>query len=120
VALAKKILIIEDDPDIQSILGLALSREGHTIFKAGNGFEGLQALKTNPLPDLILLDLMMPVMNGYQVIEQLDQSEPRLRNLPLVILSAMPDGDKIARTSSRRFIAKPIDFDDLCDLISEL
>jgi CheY-like chemotaxis protein len=116
----KKILIIDDDPDIQEILGIALSREGFQIEKAINGHQGLEILKKEPRPLAVLLDLMMPVMSGYEVLEQLSVADPSLRDVPLIILSAMPDADKVAELYSRRFLPKPINLDELCSLLESL
>ncbi len=81
------ILLIDDDPDTREQLAEILSEAGYLVATARNGLEGLEKLKTDCAPCVILLDLMMPVMNGWQFrAKQL--SEPKLARLPVIVLSA--------------------------------
>ncbi len=83
---AGKILIVEDDPDTRVVLRRNLEREGFAVVEAGDGREGLQAV-TESSPNLVLLDLMMPVMDGFEFLTTLrrDRSE---RSLPVIVLTA--------------------------------
>ncbi len=83
---AGKILIVEDDPDTRVVLRRTLEREGYAVVEAGDGREGLQAVKASS-PNLVLLDLMMPVMDGFEFLTTLrrDLSE---RALPVIVLTA--------------------------------
>ncbi|MGD9341356.1 MAG: response regulator, partial [Chromatiales bacterium] len=83
---AGKILIVEDDPDTRVVLRRTLEREGFAVVEAGDGREGLQAVRESS-PNLVLLDLMMPVMDGFEFLTTLrrDRSE---RALPVIVLTA--------------------------------
>jgi CheY-like chemotaxis protein len=102
----KTILVVEDDADIRDSLKEALEWEGFLVFTAGNGREGLSVLGVVPTPCMILLDLMMPVMNGWEFAACLAK-DPRLHAIPVVVLSAF--GEPAARIAARAFIRKPID-----------
>src|ERR1700737_5663624 len=79
------VLIVDDDPDILQTLALCLSTEGYRILMASNGQEAREVLKAEQ-PSAILLDLMMPVMDGWQFVAELDARG--MRRSPLLILSA--------------------------------
>ena len=84
------ILLIDDDPDTREQLAEILREAGYLVATARNGLEGLEKLKTDYAPCVILLDLMMPVMNGWQFrAKQL--SEPELAQLPVIVLSAVTE-----------------------------
>src|SRR5438270_903603 len=89
------ILIVDDDPDILQTLGLCLSTEGYRVLMASNGKEALEVL-SNERPSAILLDLMMPVMDGWQFVAELEKRG--WRRAPLLILSA----DRAGRIPPRR------------------
>jgi CheY-like chemotaxis protein len=108
-----RILIVEDDADIRESLTVALEWEGFEVFSAANGREGIEALAVLPAPCLILLDLMMPVMNGWEFAAALG-TEPRLATIPIVVVSAFSErGEAIA---AKAFLSKPIALDLLLDL----
>jgi CheY-like chemotaxis protein len=83
----KMILVVDDDLDIREALAAVLESAGYTVQLAENGKAALEALGKGPLPSLILLDLMMPVMDGWQFREHQRESET-LRSIPVVIISA--------------------------------
>ena len=87
--MAKKILIVEDDMNIRELLRLYLEREGYETISAGDGGEGLRAFRRES-PDLVLLDIMMPVMDGLQLSKQIKQTL-RTGHIPIIILSAKAD-----------------------------
>jgi two-component system, OmpR family, phosphate regulon response regulator PhoB len=87
------VLIIEDEPDIRDLLAFHLEREGYAVTKAGNGAEGLRLARAAS-PDLILLDLMLPEMDGFEVCRRLRQ-DPATQGVPLVMLTAR--GDEVDR-----------------------
>src|SRR5215471_13743137 len=89
----KSILLIEDEVDIRTILKDALEWEGYCVYTASNGKEGIDLLTKIPPPSLILLDLMMPVMNGWEFADALDVDRA-CRDIPIVILSAFSDPGK--------------------------
>ena len=85
-----KVLIIEDDLDIRETLQMILESEGYQVGIAPNGKLGLELLTHHPHPpDLILLDLMMPVMNGYEFLEKKNELPQELKAIPVVVLSAL-------------------------------
>ena len=86
-------LIIEDEPDIRDLLAFHLEREGYAVTKSSGGAEGLRLARAAP-PDLILLDLMLPGMDGLEVCRRL-RSNPATRAVPLVMLTAR--GDELDR-----------------------
>src|SRR5262245_8815338 len=107
------VLVVEDDFDLRDALVPILEYEGHRVVSAANGREALDRLQAMPLPSLILLDLMMPVMNGEAFrAEQL--RDPRLAAIPVVVVSADPTAEEqAARMGAVGCIRKPFDVDDL-------
>ncbi len=103
-----KILCIEDDPDMIDYIKLILSKAGYQVVGAEGGAEGLQAMEEEN-PDLILLDLMMPEMDGAEVLLR-KKKNPTLRNIPVIALTALDSPfDQImwlARTDLQDFIVK--------------
>jgi CheY-like chemotaxis protein len=101
----KSILIIDDDAGIRDMLAIALEMEGYSIFTACNGQEGIEKLTNIPTPSLILLDLMMPVMNGYEFLDSL-HTNPKTDHIPVVLLTAYADQAK--KMTAHSIIRKPI------------
>jgi two-component system, chemotaxis family, chemotaxis protein CheY len=111
------ILLVEDDKDISDSITEILSSEGFEVIRAGNGREGLEALKQHSETRLILLDLMMPVMDGFE-FQAAIASEPGYAKIPIVVMSA--DGhvrEKKARVSAVEYLRKPVDIDVLIDTV---
>src|ERR1041384_4497969 len=112
------VLVVDDDPDILQTLALCLSTEGYRVQMAANGKEALEALAAER-PSVILLDLMMPVMDGWQFVAELDKRGQRAA--PLLILSA----DRAVQGHATKlradaFLAKPFDLDELLVKVSQL
>lgn len=106
----KKILICDDDEDILEMLALILERIGCTIIAEKNSLN-LYNIIDQQQPDLVLLDLWMPVLSGDQVVRTL-RSNPLTKDLPVIIVSAARDGLHIAgQAGATEFIAKPFDID---------
>jgi len=105
----KKILLIEDDEDIRTLLSAALSTQGYTVVSCINGLEGLTTLAEETSPfDLIIVDLMMPVMNGWEFLEKLD-NEGTLAKLSVVVLSGMKNSDLSTELTKKvTFLQKPV------------
>jgi CheY-like chemotaxis protein len=113
---ASAVLIIEDDTDIREGLSQILVDEGFHVLTAPNGLAGLEVLRQR-VPALILLDLMMPVMNGWQ-FRQRQLSDPELARIPVVIISADSGGRREAENlGSEDFLQKPIELDVLLRLV---
>lgn len=121
----RSILIIEDNKEILDSLKLALEEEGFNIRTANNGKEGLEKLTIQPLPCAIMLDLMMPVMNGWEFLEEMKKDSSFL-SIPIIILSALGDkssslknalGDKSLKLNIQEYYQKPIDLNSLLSTI---
>jgi CheY-like chemotaxis protein len=112
-----KILLVEDDTDIRTTLKEVLELEGYDVVPAGNGKEAFDALQTMDVhPCLILLDLMMPIMNGWEFLEA-QQATAMLASIPVVVVSAA--GDKARSAKAHGFIKKPIEVDGLLKMIKQ-
>lgn len=112
--MSARVLIVEDDEDIARNLKDLLESEGHETEWARNGKKALEILtQSQKLPSLILLDLMMPVMDGFQFrVEQ--EKDSRLAHIPVVIMTADAQIEsKKARIGAKAFLRKPIEIDDL-------
>jgi len=106
------LLVVEDDEDLRDLLVTELEDMGHKVVTACNGEEGLRRASAQP-PDLILSDINMPKMNGYQFRRQLTNSHPHLGKLPFIFVSAYADDTDIADgliTGASHYVTKPIDF----------
>lgn len=86
MVMQKKILIIEDDPATSRLVDYSLRHEGYEVFTASNGLEGIRKAH-NEMPDLIILDVMLPGMDGFEICHQL-RSEPDTNKLPILMFSA--------------------------------
>lgn len=106
----RRILLVEDDADIRESIAELLEGEGHTVVAAENGAEALAQLEKMPaLPDLILLDLMMPVKDGFQFRAE-QRADARFAEVPVVVMSADPNLDaRRELLAARSYIRKPID-----------
>jgi DNA-binding response OmpR family regulator len=115
------ILIIEDDLLIVKMLGLQLGQAGYRVLTAVNGFQGLKMARTDA-PDLILLDLMLPGMDGFEVLNQL-RSDPSTAKLPVVIVSAkagQADMEMASRIGADGYLVKPVRLADLLSILRSL
>jgi CheY-like chemotaxis protein len=102
------VLIIDDDADPREMMRRLLERSGLKVDEAGNGAEGLSWLETHPRPSLILLDLMMPVMDGFEFLDRMLQNEA-LKDIPVVVVTAkqLTDGEiESLRVLAQSVIAK--------------
>jgi CheY-like chemotaxis protein len=104
------ILVVDDDPDLREFLQLMLTSLGFNVTSAANGQEALDDM-VNHNPDLILLDMKMPVMNGWEFCRALEGREPRP---PIVVLTAAPDpAARAAEVCAEGWLGKPFEYDDL-------
>ncbi len=94
--MSKKILVVEDEPDMRQALVESLSHEGFGVLQAANGGEGLAQALGN-YPDLIILDILMPKMNGMEMMKKLRQSGAWGRKVPIILLTNLSADDKILR-----------------------
>jgi CheY-like chemotaxis protein len=111
------VLVVEDEPDIRALLVGLLEADGYRALSAAEGGEALRLLQTMPvLPCLILLDLMMPGMNGFE-FRTAQRRDKRLASVPVVVLTAYGQSLDGARLGDVDLLQKPIDLDVLLALI---
>lgn len=110
------VLIVEDDDVIRETLKTALELEGYGVAAAANGKEGLDVLSKIAQPCLILLDLMMPIMNGWQFAEAL-QTDTNLAKIPIVVFSAYEVKDRPIKV--RNILKKPVSIPTLLGTVKE-
>ena len=114
---AAQILVVEDDGALNEMLEQIICDEGYSVVAVANGRAALTYLRTHRPPSLILLDLMMPIMNGFQFLAE-QQSDPLLRDIPVVVLTADSRAADYARSQAvASVINKPLPFDDLLDVV---
>jgi CheY-like chemotaxis protein len=111
------ILVVEDDLAICNAIKQALEIEGFRVSIAEDGKRALKTLETLSTPCLILLDLMMPIMNGWEFLEEIKKRGHLLATIPIVITSAALDAEKTASEKAQGFIKKPIDLDLLVSAV---
>jgi DNA-binding response OmpR family regulator len=114
-----RVLVVDDDPDIRLLLRLELAAEGHEIAEAGDGEAALAALAELP-PDILLLDMMMPVLDGWAVLRALDLSEAP----PVVVVTALSTWDQqhlvdLLELGAFDVVTKPFDPGWLVELVAE-
>jgi DNA-binding response OmpR family regulator len=116
----KKILCIEDDRETAALIAEELVERGFEVSIAHDGRAGLAAiLKT--MPDLVLSDISMPVMSGFELLERLTALEPRFAKMPFIFLTALTDRDnelKGRHLGADDYVTKPIDFEVLTTIIN--
>ncbi|HEY2594876.1 MAG TPA: response regulator [Chloroflexota bacterium] len=106
------VLVVDDDPAIRGLVADALRQEGYSVDLAAHGREALEAMRARR-PATVVLDLMMPVMDGFTFIEAC-QSEQLCDNVPIVVISAMREAlERIQAARVRAYMAKPFDLNDL-------
>jgi len=113
------VMIVEDDRDTREMLGRFLELEGFEVLTAANGQLALEALHELGTPCVILLDLMMPVMNGWQ-FREVQVRDPRFSRIPVVVVTAAGPRDDIPEISADGWLSKPVDFDRLLATIGSL
>lgn len=105
-----RVLIVDDEPDIRATVSAMLEIEGYDVAEAANGAEALQAVQDH-LPDVILLDMRMPVLDGWGFAAELRR---RGHHTPIVVMTAARDAAHwAAEIAATAFVAKPFGFDDL-------
>lgn len=118
--MAYKILVVDDEPTIVRLMEFILARQGHEMIVAVNGEEALEKIKTHQ-PDLVLLDIMMPRIDGYEVAQKL-RADPQTAGLPIIMLSAKAQDEDIRRgveVGVDEYITKPFTPDHLVQVVSQ-
>ncbi|MCD6271954.1 MAG: response regulator [Deltaproteobacteria bacterium] len=122
----KRILIVDDEPDFASIVQRNLEKEGFDVDVAYDGVEGIQKVKDNP-PDAIVLDVMMPEKDGYEVCKELKNDE-KYADIPILMLTAVASHVTSTRYShhdgmsmeAEDYLPKPASSEDITDSIKSL
>jgi CheY-like chemotaxis protein len=115
----RSILIVEDDDDIREDLAALLRLRGYEVSTSANGREALERLQRGPLPSVILLDLMMPVMNGWELrAHQL--ADPSLAPVPVAILSGHGKPDDFRELRPAACLSKPFDVEAVFEIVERL
>ena len=119
----KRILVVDDEPDFAMIMGMTLEQTGRYVARQETDSTAALAAAREFRPDLVLLDVMMPGMDGGDVVAQF-RADPVLRNVPVIFLTALVGGDEsspgTAQRAGQRYLGKPVDFDRLAATIDEL
>ena len=117
----KKILVVEDDPATLRLMDYTLRHEGYQVLTASNGLEGLRKAR-NDAPDLIIMDVMLPGMDGFEVCHQL-RAEPATAHLPVLMLSAKAqeiDKKTGLKWGADDYLAKPADPSEIVSRVGKL
>ena len=120
-AALSRVLVIDDDPDLGRVVRRVLELEGYDVVLSDDGLRGLAAAQRQR-PDAIVLDLMMPVMDGYQVLSEL-RSDPRTKDVPVIVLSAVAldeTREQVEAAGASAFLTKPFEPDHLSRALTTL
>lgn len=116
-----RILVVDDEPHIRKLVAFALERRGHVVLQAGDGPAGIEAARAES-PDLILMDVMMPMMTGYEALEHL-RADSKTAGIPVVMLSAKSQGaeqNEGLRLGAVKYVCKPFTPSVLGDVVTEV
>jgi two-component system response regulator BaeR len=105
-----RVLIVEDDPDVVALVKRWLERAGHQVEHVADGAVAMQALGRDPLPQLVLLDVMLPKVDGFEVLRQI-RAEPRMKQLPVVMVTSFTRDRDAARgreLGASDYVVKPL------------
>jgi len=115
----KTILTVDDSPTIRMLLRYALCSMGHAVAEAEDGVAALEWLAANDAPDLVITDINMPRMDGFDLVKSI-RAHPALRNLPILVLSTESSDEKVGRARSAGadgWIVKPFEPNQLASAI---
>jgi CheY-like chemotaxis protein len=113
------VFVVDDDDDTRSCVCSVLEEEGYGVACAKNGQDALEQLKRISRPNLVLLDLMMPVMSGWDVLDEL-RKNPALAALPVVVFTAAGESGVNDRGLQKPVLRKPIDLDLLLEMVNKI
>ncbi|MCY1018918.1 response regulator [Pyxidicoccus sp. MSG2] len=112
------VLLVEDHADSRELLEEFLTLEGFQVETAGNGLCAWERLRRPPMPDAVLLDLMMPVMSGWELMRHV-REDSRLRTLPVVVVSGAGSSQPLPE-GVRATVPKPVDLGELRDTLTRV
>jgi DNA-binding response OmpR family regulator len=116
--MAKKILVVDDDPELHELIGYALRRNGYEVIDAFDAFEGLAKLEGEERADHALLDIMMPHMDGLEMLTRLREKHPLLRVIMMTAISTPEAAITALREQACDFLAKPFDINELISAVN--
>ena len=119
--MAESVLIVDDDPVVRRMLQLSFESEGFAVLTAGDGIEGLEAMRSGK-PDVVILDIMMPKLDGMKVMNEVNDDD-NLRGTPVILLSAKATSLDIElglKAGAADYVTKPCDPIDLVDRVRSL
>ncbi len=119
--MAFTILVVDDEPDLVEIVRFRLEKEGYNVLSAGDGREGLAAA-IEKSPDLVILDVMMPGLDGFEVLFQM-KNNPKTKDTPVVMLTAKTDMSSISKgwgMDVDNYVTKPFNVDDLAKTVKNV
>lgn len=115
-----RVLVVDDDQDIRDTVADVLIEEGYEVVKACNGLEGLDhlhGLYNNEKPDLVLLDIMMPILDGWEFV-QAKNSDITVRSIPVIVLTGLRDKENRCQIpNTLKIMHKPVTLEDLLDTV---
>ena len=113
-----RILTVEDNESIRKALKKGLELEGFEVCAVDDGLKALTSLKQPPLPDVILLDLLLPVMTGFEFLKEIkkDPTKP-VAKIPILVVSAVANKSLEIKSQVQGIFEKPFDFDELVEAI---
>ena len=112
-----RVLLVDDDEDLRSTLGAVLQAEGYEVVEARNGLHALQQLMRNPLPGVILLDMTMPVMTGFEFLD-IQKEDPRIRAIPVIAVTVHAKVADLAGVVA--VVHKPFDLEQLVGVLRKV
>ncbi len=118
----KRILIVDDDHELLKLMRVLLSRLDVEIIEATNAADAAQILRTQPTPDLLLLDLILPDVSGVELLKQI-RAKPQFDRMLVIVLSAMIDPDEIRAAldaGADRYLTKPYISNNLVSVVTEV
>lgn len=115
---SRSVLVVDDEANIRELLRQEIEAAGYVVHEAANGMEAIRVAKREP-PDLIILDIMMPGMSGFEVAAVL-RSAPETSSIPIIILSILDDRARGRAVGADRYLSKPIDVEKLLGEIDSL
>jgi CheY-like chemotaxis protein len=112
-------MVVDDAPDIRRLLDLVLSMAGYSVVEAATGVDAVRMLRDDPLPDIVLLDVQMPEMDGWETLERL-RGDPHTEGLPVIVCTVAgmaQDGLRAWTLGCDGFVTKPV---NLVDLVAQV